>query len=73
MQAIVAVLVQLAQALGLEVIAEGIETPEQRDVLQALGVLEGQGFLLSRPIDCHEIAALLERGRAGELPIGAHP
>jgi EAL domain-containing protein (putative c-di-GMP-specific phosphodiesterase class I) len=73
MQAIVAVLVQLAQALGLEVIAEGIETPEQRDVLQALGVLEGQGFLLSRPIDRHEIAALLERGRAGELPIGAHP
>ena len=42
-------IVDLARTLELEVIAEGIETPEQLAALRELGVELGQGFLLGRP------------------------
>jgi diguanylate cyclase (GGDEF)-like protein len=45
---VTAVLV-LARALGMDVVAEGIETQEQREVLLALGCELGQGYLLGRP------------------------
>jgi len=48
--AIVRAIVLLGQALGAEVIAEGIEHASQRDALQRLGCLLGQGFLLGRPV-----------------------
>jgi diguanylate cyclase (GGDEF)-like protein/PAS domain S-box-containing protein len=41
--------VQLAQALGLRVIAEGVETPAQLALLRGLGCDELQGFLLGKP------------------------
>jgi EAL domain-containing protein (putative c-di-GMP-specific phosphodiesterase class I) len=47
--ALVAAVVTLAKALGLQVIAEGIETEEQRDELLRLGCTLGQGFLIARP------------------------
>ncbi|MBV8161758.1 MAG: GGDEF domain-containing protein, partial [Acidimicrobiia bacterium] len=47
--ALVAAVVTLAKALGLQVIAEGIETEEQRQKLIELGCTEGQGFLISPP------------------------
>jgi diguanylate cyclase (GGDEF)-like protein/PAS domain S-box-containing protein len=40
----------MAQALGLSVVAEGVETPEQRDFLIESGVMELQGFGLARPM-----------------------
>jgi diguanylate cyclase len=40
----------MAHGLGLEAVAEGIETPEQLAVLRRYGCDEGQGFLLGRPI-----------------------
>ncbi len=43
-------IIAMAHQLGLKVIAEGIETPEQRDWLSRLGCDFGQGFLFSRPI-----------------------
>jgi len=43
------------QRLGLDVIPEGIERPEDLSRLQALGCATGQGFLLSRPITPGEI------------------
>jgi len=46
---LVAAVVTLAKALGLQVIAEGIETEEQRLTLIELGCTLGQGFLISRP------------------------
>jgi EAL domain-containing protein (putative c-di-GMP-specific phosphodiesterase class I) len=40
----------LAEALGLGVLAEGVETFEQLGQLDALGVQQGQGFLWGRPV-----------------------
>jgi diguanylate cyclase (GGDEF)-like protein len=48
-QGIVTAVVGLATALGLQVVAEGVETQEQANALQALGVTCGQGYLWARP------------------------
>ena len=45
----IGVIVDLAKKLGLDVIAEGIETPAQLYALRELGVELGQGFLVGRP------------------------
>jgi EAL domain-containing protein (putative c-di-GMP-specific phosphodiesterase class I) len=47
--AIVANVVNLGYALGVQVTAEGVETTEQRDQLIALGCTHGQGFLFGKP------------------------
>jgi diguanylate cyclase (GGDEF)-like protein/PAS domain S-box-containing protein len=47
---LVRTIVELAGHLGLEVVAEGVEDPGQRDRLGELGVLRGQGYLWSRPL-----------------------
>jgi EAL domain-containing protein (putative c-di-GMP-specific phosphodiesterase class I) len=48
-RAIIVGIVHLALNLGLEVVAEGIETTEQRDALLELGCRVGQGYLWGRP------------------------
>ena len=57
--AIVKAIVSLAHNLGMEVVAEGVETPAQADALRALGCQRGQGFLFSRPLPADEAALLL--------------
>jgi diguanylate cyclase (GGDEF)-like protein len=52
----------LANKLSLAVIAEGIEEPDQLDLLRKLGCEMGQGFLLARPAPAQEIEALLASG-----------
>jgi len=47
---VVKAIVQLAHSLELRVVAEGVETEEQRDHLLALGCDELQGFLFARPM-----------------------
>ncbi|GIF49045.1 PAS domain S-box-containing protein/diguanylate cyclase (GGDEF)-like protein [Asanoa ferruginea] len=49
-RALVDGIVRLAHTLGLEVVAEGIETTEERDLLRRTGCPYGQGFLFSRPM-----------------------
>ena len=56
---IVRAIISLARNLGMDVIAEGVETENQRDHLVSLGCDTGQGFLFSRPIDSSEAAAAL--------------
>ncbi|KAA1419235.1 bifunctional diguanylate cyclase/phosphodiesterase [Nocardioides humilatus] len=51
LQAAVAAVVLFADRTGAEVIAEGIEHPEERDCVIGLGVRYGQGFLLGRPAE----------------------
>ncbi len=55
--AIAKMVVALADTLGLDAIAEGIETKEQRDFLAALGCLNYQGYLYSRPLPIEEFEA----------------
>jgi diguanylate cyclase (GGDEF)-like protein/PAS domain S-box-containing protein len=57
--AIVRAIVSLAHNLGMEVIAEGVETVAQADALRALGCRRGQGFLFSQPVPAHEADHLL--------------
>ncbi|MBM2618437.1 EAL domain-containing protein [Actinoplanes sp. LDG1-06] len=55
---------QMAAALELASVAEGIETAEQRVVLQDLGYRYGQGFLFARPLPAAEIASAWLSGHA---------
>jgi EAL domain-containing protein (putative c-di-GMP-specific phosphodiesterase class I) len=48
---IVQMVVTLAHSLGMDVVAEGVESQLQREKLSAAGCLVGQGFFFSRPID----------------------
>jgi len=54
-EAIVAAIVQLSKALGLVVLAEGVETPIQLERVRALGCDLYQGFLMSRPISADRV------------------
>jgi EAL domain-containing protein (putative c-di-GMP-specific phosphodiesterase class I) len=57
--AIVKAIVSLAANLGMEVVAEGIETRGQANALRALGCRRGQGFLFSKPLPAEEAERLL--------------
>jgi EAL domain-containing protein (putative c-di-GMP-specific phosphodiesterase class I) len=57
---------RLGQALGMKVVAEGVETEAELAVLAEAGCELVQGFLFSRPVDADRIAALLADGNAGE-------
>ena len=53
--------IELAHSLGLTVIAEGVETEQQRDLLARAGVAVWQGFLCAGPIGAADVAALAGR------------
>jgi diguanylate cyclase (GGDEF)-like protein/PAS domain S-box-containing protein len=53
-------IVALGKALGLEVIAEGVETEGQRDFLSALGCRAHQGYLYSPPLPIEQLEAYLD-------------
>lgn len=52
-------IIVMAHKLGLKVIAEGVETPEQRDLLYAAGCDYAQGYLFSRPVPPEAFEQLL--------------
>ncbi len=56
---IVHTIVNLAQTLGMNVVAEGIETEAQRAYLQEMGCELGQGYLLAKPMDAISFGKLL--------------
>lgn len=55
-RSIVSAIIEMGHSLGLKVLAEGIETPNQLDILKKLGCDEGQGYLFSRPLPAEEFA-----------------
>lgn len=57
--AIVHAIIQMANSLELEVIAEGVETPVQRDFLIAHGCLLAQGYLYAKPLEKEDFEKLL--------------
>ena len=61
-RAVVAAIITMARAQGLDTTAEGVETNEQRDALILLGCDNLQGFLLSRPIPRAEVMARFGAG-----------
>ena len=79
--AVVTAIIALARSLGLRVIAEGVETLRQMEVLHRLGVVVMQGFLFSRPVAATELELWLDQsvharsaswiGQASELEAGA--
>ncbi|HEY9644025.1 MAG TPA: EAL domain-containing protein [Coleofasciculaceae cyanobacterium] len=52
---VVSTIITLSNQLGLAVVAEGIETPQQLQWLRQLGCELGQGYLFSKPLAAHEI------------------
>ena len=56
-RAVVDAVVKLAQALGLKVVAEGVETEAQHEILRAFGCHELQGFLFARPMSAPALSA----------------
>ena len=68
--AIASAIIAMAHRLRLKVLAEGVETIEQRNFLLREGCNEAQGFYFSRPLPAAEMAALLRNGESLPLPAG---
>ncbi|MFE7902520.1 aminotransferase class I/II-fold pyridoxal phosphate-dependent enzyme [Streptomyces sp. NPDC057424] len=69
--ALVEGIVRIADTLGLQVIAEGIENTAQRDLLAGMGCRFGQGFLFARPMTVEQSAHVLQEPSA--QPFAAPP
>jgi diguanylate cyclase (GGDEF)-like protein/PAS domain S-box-containing protein len=57
-------IVRVGHDLGIEVVAEGIERPEQLDLLREMGCGLGQGYLIARPMTAREVAVLARGEKA---------
>lgn len=62
-KSIVSTIIAMAQSMNLDVIAEGVETEEQRQFLEITGCRQFQGYLFSRPVSIERFEALLIRGQ----------
>lgn len=69
----VSAIINLARSLGLTVVVEGTEKEEQIAWLAALGPIEAQGFLFSRPVPADGVQALLDRFGVCGWPKGKAP
>jgi len=61
-KAIVRTIIAMANSLNLDIIAEGVETEEQRRLLQSKGCCYFQGYLFSRPVPIEEFESILKKG-----------
>jgi diguanylate cyclase (GGDEF)-like protein len=68
-RAIVEAVVRLAHALGLHVVAEGVETRAQQDILLELDCDELQGFLLARPMPAADVPEWLQKSPRAETAL----
>lgn len=63
---IVRTILSLSRSLNMDVVAEGVENVEQREVLQSLGCEFVQGYLFSKPVDAAEAERMLVANRTLE-------
>jgi EAL domain-containing protein (putative c-di-GMP-specific phosphodiesterase class I) len=64
--------IELAHRMGMQAVAEGVETEEQFAYMKEKGCDAVQGYLLGRPMPAEDFAELLRKGTAG-LPRVAAP
>jgi EAL domain-containing protein (putative c-di-GMP-specific phosphodiesterase class I) len=62
-------ILNLSRSLAMDVVAEGVESSAQREVLQALGCEFVQGYLLSPPLDAEAAQRLLATNREMETAV----
>ena len=67
-QAIAQAIISMGKALGMTVVAEGVETVEQREFLRAHACDEMQGYLFSKPLPPRELAELLRLTAVASSP-----
>ncbi|AUN96148.1 putative bifunctional diguanylate cyclase/phosphodiesterase [Pseudazoarcus pumilus] len=63
--------IEMGHNLGLEVVAEGVETPASRELLRELGCDYLQGYLISRPVAAEEVPAWIAQHQGGADAAGA--
>jgi EAL domain-containing protein (putative c-di-GMP-specific phosphodiesterase class I) len=66
--AIVGAVIVLAGTLGMDIVAEGIETEEQADELRAMGADYGQGWYFGRPRELYDLGQLVRAGAREGAP-----
>lgn len=66
---IVRAIIQLGKSLGMQVIAEGVETAEQEAYIISEGCHEGQGYHYSKPLQARELAAFLKQSERNNAAI----
>lgn len=71
-EAIVTAVVNLGHCLGMEIVAEGVETHDQHAMLASLGCDSAQGFLYSPAVSCEQVPRLLG-ALGGKNPTPAEP
>ena len=69
-EAITATVISMAHSLGLNVVAEGVETQQQVDYLREQGCDEIQGYWLSRPMDNHHCLAFIKSWQPSTATVG---
>jgi diguanylate cyclase (GGDEF)-like protein len=70
-QAVIEAIAQMADRLGLQTVAEGVEYIEQQEFIQRAGITAVQGYLHQQPVPAEEFAAWLGRERSAQPPIGS--
>lgn len=66
---IVRAIIQLGKSLGMQVIAEGVETAEQEAYIISEGCHEGQGYHYSKPLPARELSAYLKQAQRSNAAI----
>jgi EAL domain-containing protein (putative c-di-GMP-specific phosphodiesterase class I) len=64
---IVRAIIQLGKSLGMQVIAEGVETAEQETYIIAQGCHEGQGYHYSKPLSARELTNFLKQAQRNQV------
>jgi len=66
---IVRAIIQLGKSLGMQVIAEGVETAEQESYIISEGCHEGQGYFYSKPLPARELSVYLKQAQRSNAAI----